>query len=98
MNARLERKLRLLSGIGAAGIIAGIAFSTAMDRSLVVGIAYGLLMSWVSENFFIKKRNQPSSGPTDTAPWGVGGRRRTHSALALLECEQRYGRMLNGNL
>jgi adenylate cyclase len=45
MNARLERKLRLLSGVVAAGIIAGIAFSAAMDRSLVVGIAYGLLMS-----------------------------------------------------
>jgi len=45
MNARLERKLRLLSGIAAAGIIAGVAFSAAMDRSLVVGIAYGLLMS-----------------------------------------------------
>jgi adenylate cyclase len=45
MNARLERKLRLLSGIVAAGIIAGVAFSTAMDRSLIVGIAYGLLIS-----------------------------------------------------
>jgi adenylate cyclase len=45
MNARLERKLRLLSGIVAAGIIAGIAFSAAMDRSLIVGIAYGLLIS-----------------------------------------------------
>jgi adenylate cyclase len=45
MNARLERKLRLLSGIVGAGIIAGIAFSAAMDRSLIVGIAYGLLIS-----------------------------------------------------
>jgi hypothetical protein len=45
MNARLERKLRLLSGVVAAGIIAGIAFSAAMDRSLIVGIAYGLLIS-----------------------------------------------------
>jgi hypothetical protein len=34
MNARLERKLRLLSGIVAAGVIAGIAFTAAMDRSL----------------------------------------------------------------
>src|SRR5580692_1610940 len=45
MSARLERKLRLLSGIVAAGIIAGIAFSAAMDRSFIVGIAYGLLTS-----------------------------------------------------
>jgi len=45
MNARLERKLRLLSGIVAAGIIAGIAFSAAMDRSLIAGVAYGLLIS-----------------------------------------------------
>src|SRR5580693_1725451 len=45
MNARLERKLRLLSGVVAAGIIAGIAFSAAMDHSLTVGITYGLLMS-----------------------------------------------------
>ena len=45
MNARLERKLRLLSGIVAAGVIAGIAFTAAMDRSLIVGIAYGLLIS-----------------------------------------------------
>jgi hypothetical protein len=41
MNARLERKLRLLSGIIAAGTIAGIAFTAAMDRSLIVGIATG---------------------------------------------------------
>jgi adenylate cyclase len=47
MNARLERKLRLLSGIVAAGVIAGIAFTAAMDRSLIVGIAYGLLISLV---------------------------------------------------
>jgi hypothetical protein len=33
MNARLERKLRLLSGIVAAGIIAGIAFTAAMEPS-----------------------------------------------------------------
>src|SRR5260370_14922337 len=47
MNARLERKLRLLSGIVAAGVIAGIAFTAAMDRSFIVGIAYGLLISLV---------------------------------------------------
>jgi adenylate cyclase len=47
MNARLERKLRLLSGIVAAGVIAGIAFAAAMDRSLIVGIAYGLFISLV---------------------------------------------------
>src|SRR5450631_4770872 len=47
MNARLERKLRLLSGIIAAGTIAGIAFTAAMDRSLIVGIAYGLVISLI---------------------------------------------------
>jgi adenylate cyclase len=49
MNARLERKLRLLSGVVAAGIIAGIGFSAAMDHSLTVGITYGLLMSLMLE-------------------------------------------------
>jgi adenylate cyclase len=45
MNARLERKLRLLAGVVAAGIISGIAFNIAQGRNLVVGIAYGLLIS-----------------------------------------------------
>jgi adenylate cyclase len=48
MNARLERKLRLLAGIVAAGVIAGIAFSVAQGRtspsSMVAGAAYGLLI------------------------------------------------------
>jgi adenylate cyclase len=51
MNARLERKLRLLAWIVAAGVIAGIVFNFAQGRttpsSMVVGIAYGLLMSIV---------------------------------------------------
>jgi membrane protease YdiL (CAAX protease family) len=47
MNARRERKLRLFSGIVAAGIIASIAFTAAMERSLIVGIAYGVLISHV---------------------------------------------------
>ena len=47
MNARLERKLRLLAFVVAAGTISGIAFNAAQGRSLVVGIAYGLLVSLV---------------------------------------------------
>jgi adenylate cyclase len=51
MNARLERKLRLLAGVVAAGIISGIAFNAVQGRTLpsamVVGIAYGLIMSIV---------------------------------------------------
>ena len=51
MNARLERKLRLLAWVVAAGVIAGMAFNFAQGRttpsSMVVGIAYGLLMSIV---------------------------------------------------
>jgi adenylate cyclase len=49
MNARLERKLRLLAVIVAAGTLAGLAFGFAQGRtsasSMVVGISYGLLMS-----------------------------------------------------
>jgi adenylate cyclase len=47
MNARFERRLRLLAGIVAAGIISGFAFNIAQGRSLVVGVAYGLLISLV---------------------------------------------------
>src|ERR1700731_1109241 len=49
MDARLERSLRLLAVIAAAGTIAGLALNFAPGRpsasSMVVGIAYGLLMS-----------------------------------------------------
>jgi len=49
MDARIERKLRTLAVIVAAGLIAGIAFNLALGRnqttSLMVGVAYGLLMS-----------------------------------------------------
>src|SRR5260370_18193411 len=48
MNARLERKLRLLAVIIAAGTVAGLAVNLAQGRtspsSMVVGIIYGLLM------------------------------------------------------
>ena len=48
MNARLERKLRLLAVIIAAGAIAGLAINFAQGRtspsSMVVGLTYGLLM------------------------------------------------------
>jgi adenylate cyclase len=47
MDARLERKLRLLAGVVAAGTISGIAFSIAQGLSRVAGIAYGLLISLV---------------------------------------------------
>jgi hypothetical protein len=49
MNARLERKLRSLAAIVAAGLISGIVFNLAQGRasptSLAVGASYGLLMS-----------------------------------------------------
>jgi adenylate cyclase len=49
MNARLERKLRLLTGVVAVGVLSGLAFNIAQGRTLpsamVVGGAYGLLMS-----------------------------------------------------
>jgi adenylate cyclase len=49
MDARLERKLRTLAVIVAAGVIAGIAFVIAQGRTastnFVVGASYGLLMS-----------------------------------------------------
>src|SRR5258707_4526781 len=48
MNARLERNLRLLSVIIAAGTIAGLAINFAQGRtspsSMVVGVTYGHLM------------------------------------------------------
>jgi adenylate cyclase len=49
MNARLERKLRSLAALVAAGLISGIVFNLARGRtspaSLAVGASYGLLMS-----------------------------------------------------
>ena len=49
MDARLERKLRVLAGVVVAGAIAGIVFSLAQGhgsaRSVVAGIAYGVLIS-----------------------------------------------------
>jgi adenylate cyclase len=51
MDARLERKLRLLAGVVVAGAISGIVFNVAQGRTLpsamVVGGAYGLIMSLV---------------------------------------------------
>ncbi len=49
MEARLERKLRLLAWVAAAGVIAGIEFNYVEGRtsplSMVVGMVYGLTMS-----------------------------------------------------
>src|SRR3954465_8344545 len=49
MNARLERKLRMLTAIVVAGAFAGLAVSFALDRtsptSMAIGIVYGLLIS-----------------------------------------------------
>jgi adenylate cyclase len=49
MDARLERKLRLLAGVVAAGAISGVAFNLAqgliLPSAIIVGIAYGLVMS-----------------------------------------------------
>jgi adenylate cyclase len=47
MSVRLERKLRLLAVIAAAGIISGIAFNLPQGRSILVGVAYGLLISLI---------------------------------------------------
>ncbi len=52
MDARLERKLRLLAVIIAAGTIAGLAAGLAINvaqgrtspSSMVVGVSYGMLM------------------------------------------------------
>src|SRR5882757_1336242 len=50
MDARLERKLRSLAVVAAAGAIAGLVFAVAQGRtspiSLTVGASYGLLMSF----------------------------------------------------
>jgi adenylate cyclase len=49
MNARLERKLRVLAWVCVAGVMAGIVFNVAQGRttpvSMVVGIAYGLSLT-----------------------------------------------------
>jgi len=45
MNARLERKLRVLVAIVAAGAVAGAAFSAAHDLPLLPGMVTGLLIS-----------------------------------------------------
>jgi adenylate cyclase len=51
MNARLERKLRVLAWICVAGVMAGIVFNVVQGRttptSMVVGIAYGLSLSGI---------------------------------------------------
>jgi adenylate cyclase len=51
MNARLERKLRVLAWFCVAGVMAGIAFNAVQGRAtptgMVVGIAYGLSLSSV---------------------------------------------------
>ena len=47
MNKRHERKLRLLAIVAAAGVISGLAFSLAQGRSILVGAAYGLLISTI---------------------------------------------------
>ena len=48
MNARLERKLRMLAVIIVAGTLAGLAINFALGRtsyiSMAVGVIYGLLM------------------------------------------------------
>ena len=51
MNARFERKLRLLAGVVVAGTISGVVFNIALGRSLLssmaVGGTYGLTISLV---------------------------------------------------
>jgi adenylate cyclase len=51
MNARLERKLRVLAWICVAGVMAGIVFNLAQGRTtptaMVVGITYGLALSGI---------------------------------------------------
>jgi adenylate cyclase len=51
MNARLERKLRLLAAVVTAGTISGVLFNVARGRtlpaSILVGGSYGLLISLV---------------------------------------------------
>jgi adenylate cyclase len=45
MNARLERKLRLLTTIVIAGGIAGMAFNATHDQSVLPGLVTGMLIS-----------------------------------------------------
>ena len=49
MNARLERKLRTFAAVIVVGTLAGLAINLAQGRtspvSMMVGAAYGLLMS-----------------------------------------------------
>ena len=49
MNARLERKLRTLAAVILVGTIAGLAINFAQGRttpaSMMIGVAYGFLMS-----------------------------------------------------
>lgn len=47
MGARLERKIRLLAGIVAAGAVAGAVFSTAHSLPVMVGIVTGMVISFV---------------------------------------------------
>ena len=51
MDARLERKLRVLAWVCVAGVMAGIVFNVAQGRAtpagMVVGISYGLTLSSV---------------------------------------------------
>ena len=79
MNARLEKKLRLLAFVVAAGTISGIAFNAAQGRSLAVGIAYGLLVSLVLgsiELFTLEGPMRPWLGEISPSPpiWSYGAR------------------------
>jgi adenylate cyclase len=47
MNARLERKLRLLAAIIVVGTMAGLVVNSAQSRPLVVGAAFGFITSVV---------------------------------------------------
>jgi adenylate cyclase len=51
MNARLERKLRVLAIIVAAGCAAGALFAVAHDLPLVPGVVTGLLISTILGSF-----------------------------------------------
>src|ERR1700761_9588075 len=47
MNARLERKLRLLAAIIVVGTMAGLVVNSTQSRPLVVGAAFGFITSVV---------------------------------------------------
>ena len=51
MNARLERKLRLLAGVVVAGALAGVIFGVVQGHTfpaaIVAGVAYGVINSAV---------------------------------------------------